>query len=410
MTSINSCAERLAALPKDCIRCDSCAKPNAKRRCAHCTAGFYCDRTCQKNHWKTHKAPCSSAVHSKAEFLNPPLPRQVIAVSAHDIQACNTECPICLSDTMNDAIVIHACRHAFCMDCNTNWIRPSGAEFKVATCPLCRGPYQIADVATAIMVKARQLFVKANNSRNTKDNEKKIYYEEAHELVNAFIRAGDGPLTTPIEVLKFKADLLVKLGKFSEAERAVSYMIGRDIDGTSLQEQLKELTLVLEAAGMRLDTKVFDRTFDYMQELQMDYFDQLYGESHPGIYCDLLLLLAECYEGMKEWQSALRYYVNASRGSDQSVQLWNGLARCYYKFGMFERCISICNKAIRLFRHESGCHQYKALSEQALGRRNESVNTMIQACVYEKPWDTEHVKKQLDLYDQMVANNGKQVL
>jgi hypothetical protein len=46
--------------PKDRFKCGMCGKRGTKMRCcAACGQVRYCDRTCQKKHWKTHKVACA---------------------------------------------------------------------------------------------------------------------------------------------------------------------------------------------------------------------------------------------------------------------------------------------------------------------------------------------------------------
>ena len=40
------------------MTCASCGKPNARELCGGCRSVCYCNKTCQKNHWGVHKAPC----------------------------------------------------------------------------------------------------------------------------------------------------------------------------------------------------------------------------------------------------------------------------------------------------------------------------------------------------------------
>jgi hypothetical protein len=64
-----------------------------------------------------------------------------------------------------------------------------------------------------------------------------------------------------------------------------------------------------------------------------------------------------------------------------------GLVQCYYEVQDYEKCITASDAAIALGPYIPGCHKLKALSENALGRTNDSIHTMIKACIYEAPWD-----------------------
>jgi hypothetical protein len=96
--------------------------PRRLQLCVAIVCG-YCNRACQKNHWKKHKAHCSSVVLTKAEFLDNSHPEVVFETS--EKRGSNTECSICLSDTIVNPVIVQACQHAFCLECLTNWDRPT---------------------------------------------------------------------------------------------------------------------------------------------------------------------------------------------------------------------------------------------------------------------------------------------
>jgi len=56
--------------------CTACAAGPARRRCSRCKAAYYCDRTCQKSHWKTHRHACEplSQPYSAPPTPNPSSP------------------------------------------------------------------------------------------------------------------------------------------------------------------------------------------------------------------------------------------------------------------------------------------------------------------------------------------------
>ena len=50
-----------------CFLCQKEGRSPPLRRCSQCEVAYYCSKTCQKGHWKKHKAACIAAVAAKAE-------------------------------------------------------------------------------------------------------------------------------------------------------------------------------------------------------------------------------------------------------------------------------------------------------------------------------------------------------
>ena len=50
-----------------CFLCGKEGRSPPLRRCSQCEIAYYCSKTCQKGHWKKHKAACIAAVAAKAE-------------------------------------------------------------------------------------------------------------------------------------------------------------------------------------------------------------------------------------------------------------------------------------------------------------------------------------------------------
>ena len=54
----------------DLFRCFLCGKEGRSpplRKCGQCEVAYYCGKTCQQAHWKTHKPVCIAAVAAKAQ-------------------------------------------------------------------------------------------------------------------------------------------------------------------------------------------------------------------------------------------------------------------------------------------------------------------------------------------------------
>ena len=50
-----------------CFHCGKEGRSPPLRRCSQCEIAYYCSKTCQRGHWKQHKAACIAAVAAKAE-------------------------------------------------------------------------------------------------------------------------------------------------------------------------------------------------------------------------------------------------------------------------------------------------------------------------------------------------------
>ena len=50
-----------------CFLCGKEGRSPSLRRCSQCEIAYYCSKTCQRGHWKKHKAACIAAVAAKAD-------------------------------------------------------------------------------------------------------------------------------------------------------------------------------------------------------------------------------------------------------------------------------------------------------------------------------------------------------
>ncbi|KAF1850198.1 uncharacterized protein K460DRAFT_361025 [Cucurbitaria berberidis CBS 394.84] len=51
--------------------CSTCSGQPARRRCSRCKSAYYCDRNCQKSHWKTHRNACEPVTQSYSAPATP---------------------------------------------------------------------------------------------------------------------------------------------------------------------------------------------------------------------------------------------------------------------------------------------------------------------------------------------------
>ena len=50
-----------------CFLCGKEGRSPPLQRCSQCDIAYYCSKTCQRGHWKKHKAACIAAVAAKAD-------------------------------------------------------------------------------------------------------------------------------------------------------------------------------------------------------------------------------------------------------------------------------------------------------------------------------------------------------
>ena len=98
----------------DLFRCFLCGKEGRSpplQKCSQCEVAYYCGKTCQQAHWKTHKPVCIAAVAAKAEDAT----RQRLARAVREKGKDKVErgeddalCVICLGPPV-DAVMVRGC-------------------------------------------------------------------------------------------------------------------------------------------------------------------------------------------------------------------------------------------------------------------------------------------------------------
>ena len=94
-----------------CFHCGKEGRSPPLRRCSQCEIAYYCSKTCQRGHWKQHKAACIAAVAAKAEDARRErLARAVREKGKGKVEGGedDTLCVICLGPPV-DAVVVRGC-------------------------------------------------------------------------------------------------------------------------------------------------------------------------------------------------------------------------------------------------------------------------------------------------------------
>ena len=98
----------------DLFRCFLCQKEGRSpplRKCTQCEVAYYCSKTCQRGHWKQHKAACIAAVAAKAQdATRQRLARAVREKSRDEVEGAVDDdlCVICFGPPV-DPVEVSAC-------------------------------------------------------------------------------------------------------------------------------------------------------------------------------------------------------------------------------------------------------------------------------------------------------------
>ena len=103
----------------DFFRCFLCGEEGTNlKKCSQCEIAYYCNKTCQRGHWKDHKLSCAQAVAAQAEAANRErLARAVREKGKDNVEGAEEDevCVICLGEPVNPVRL--PCGHKYCKTC-----------------------------------------------------------------------------------------------------------------------------------------------------------------------------------------------------------------------------------------------------------------------------------------------------
>jgi tetratricopeptide (TPR) repeat protein len=239
-------------------------------------------------------------------------------------QGINTECAICLSDKIEQPVILEACHHAFCLKCITSWqrlqrpvistLRPTQ---KHARCVGRTSKRRAA--ADALLEKAFFLSCQAVRHKASAED-KERYNKESLAIINGFIdAAGDVP---NIDAIFSKSFLFKDMGEYEEAIALADKVILLNKERRGLKARQEALLKLSQEAFMRDDFDEVERIcaevsrnsgIPYLKEYKM--MTQLN---------DMYILQAQCHQGLKEWRKAIDLYeriLPALKGNANAVEI-----------------------------------------------------------------------------------------
>eukprot|EP00977_Amphora_coffeiformis_P010695 scaffold2510_cov169-Amphora_coffeaeformis.AAC.46 len=446
--------ELIATIPRDCLDCDACGKPNPAHQCRKCFTTHYCSSECLR---KLASHECHDIDTMRNALVG-------IEKSLDMSQAKNQTCGICLGTPIVDPAVL-PCTHAFCRSCLREWhaMEKFNKEIK---CLLCRGVLLFDKSEENPIEKAKIYGAQAKKAEEANRPEGKVKAcKKALEELDNFLSTHETNLSalfTKAEILLIQSEPQSALEVIDEIFRidhenrtnrqAVSDYLDQANAATEETESVRLLKLAEDIAGTRGERiGQILQTLVEVFLLQAEAYQQL-GDwfTAKEIYKDLLglgsgiptwilgaaglsiILVATLVFGNYKGQTLTKLrnvtmaalvatilygligrFVMATPKSKSKVLTFDlelrtplvpqqrhcymAMVKCYYHLKEYDRAIRAGAFALHMNRHFPGVHENIGKTYLAKGNAKEAIRTMRRAVLYETPWDIQNIQKQLKL-------------
>ena len=410
-------------ISREGIQCDGpdCGQYNPEKRCSRCHTTFYCSVACQKNDWaREHKQYCRPIDEMRRKATEPE--GIVASVDEPVLVGTNTGCCICMEDPIQNPVVLKDCHHAFCGPCLITWQSKSrdrlntlgGGAQKSPVCPICRT--NTDNVEDVILATARLSFARALQCGSS-ENDRQHHLELAiQEVDKALQNPETNDKVVSMKIFILKAELLIKAEKGQAALECLDEMERINQIRTEEMGPFYDRIAAAEAAI----AAGAPNAEELMEEVVTLYEDKQPSTNvlanTPETKAGIQLFRADAYKSIHEWAKAKDCYqavlVETVDPDDvtpiQMREIFMGLAECAFKLQVYDRAIAATDAALEFNRHFPGVYKYKALSQKALGKLEEAIQTMKVAAIYETPWDDANRQKVIDLHNQLVEEQEQQ--
>eukprot|EP00814_Leptocylindrus_danicus_P010834 CAMPEP_0116024312 /NCGR_PEP_ID=MMETSP0321-20121206/12231_1 /TAXON_ID=163516 /ORGANISM="Leptocylindrus danicus var. danicus, Strain B650" /LENGTH=406 /DNA_ID=CAMNT_0003495997 /DNA_START=99 /DNA_END=1319 /DNA_ORIENTATION=+ len=394
----------------ECIECDNekCGKSNPQKRCSRCRCVYYCDASCQKNHWKEHKPWCKEI---KPSDVNKSVGDALPVAESPSTQELRLQCGICLEE--NESIVnpmfMPGCNHVFCFKCISDYqaFAAMPTEFmdlfsrKENTCPMCRT--QVPKVDETLIERALQYGAKANQAGNVEERDRFCDFA-LDELQKVLDNKPDN-----LSALFVKSQILLIKDQPEHAVGVIQNMIDIDKQGRENTQMMLDMILEgekLESMGRYSEAKQID---ERLEEFERSGLSLEHIGAGKGGNIDLYILLADAKKCMNDWSGAVEAYRSigeqtlSSGSAIQKRKMIMGLCHCHFELGEYHQAITLGDLALQINRHFPGVHKYIALSTESIGDVEGAKKIMSRAVLYETPWDKDNVMENLKLLNELIS-------
>lgn len=329
--------------------CDACGAANAVLRCSQCKCSYYCNKVCQKRHWKVHQSDCRGITMECTE-LNQLRDESLLFIQRYD-ESLTEDCCICFESVAETQKLQLACHHIFCTKCLA--IHQDNHFFDGATCcPLCRTSTQLNIFQYAYM-NVRRLWNRSNK------------FPPQSEIREHFIIAARKEYTRLMELIS-STSLIVSSPHYNRQAL---------LDILVTEERFEEAIII--AKELLTNTHVQNEKQVYYQVL-CSYANACEGLGlYQQAWDDALLPL------FKEFSTPNINTVDRCRYDREMRLTYDHVCKCLYHLGRYEKAIFAGLLAIQVSRYHEHIHEYLARSYQALGYLDEAIAVIRRAIRYE---------------------------
>jgi len=377
------------------IACDACETPNPPLRCSRCRIVYYCNRDCQKAHYKEHKVDCRSIETMKAQMEDVGMPTD------KDVEPINDTCGICLEENMVNRTVLSECHHAFCLECLRNWQKyqqRGGGQKREHQCPYCRKDLD-QSIEDKILETARLLATRG--SKEDSDEYTKQAIEQVDRLMDA------------TKVANLKAMLLKsQIVKISDPEQAAA-LLKAALDECREREayrlEILAITDDMERADIANDQVEYDRLDAILTKKFKGQNSELNYTFGSVTLIEVKLLLSDAFERSKQYREAIDTYVEILRQDNyyetatppQTRTLFTGMARCALELQVLDKALDAAEAALSMNRAFPGIHRLLAKIHMAKGNKEMALEVMSRGVLYETPWDDRNIQDNITFYEEL---------
>jgi len=404
--------ERIKCVDRNCIQCDFCGETDPREMCTSCNSVYYCNNQCRSEHWIQHTDDCK-VIQDKALQI-----ATLEAVTDRPLrEAKNSTCGICQRWPMNHPSMLK-CKHAYCGLCLEGWKIYNRHNYPLPSvegygCPLCKVP-PATDELKVWDHKTKLLIARAYVAHKSGEKENNALKEEVKKYLN---QAFSGKKADILCYFR-KAELMLALGAAKKAIESIDEMIKVDKERRVSAAPLEQISHRLLTASIDCNATEVATLEQTLVELFEERKDSLgtYLKGGKTRYWKPIILKAQAYEILREWDSAALTYmdiIEEIKGDEDCALTMQhdvllGMARCFYGEQMYEMSIGSARMSIGLDRHYPGGYKSTAYALRALGNLRGAILTIQLAVFYETPWDIENRLNVLRIYEKFCSEQQQQ--